>query len=137
MSLDFTENIKPWKNRSWIYTTIYSDLNSSATVMAFVNLACLIVYIRYYRIRTGNLTSATSRRTEEINQVIQDIIRINSMQIALNTRNQGGEQQNNNGNNNIGNNVQPNQEPRIEEQNLNVPEDQNQFIPRNEDNRNS
>jgi hypothetical protein len=81
LSLDFTRISENWIGKSWLYLTFFSDFNYAATFIIFFNLISLIIYFRFYRRNPEQPES--NGRSEEINQVIQDIIRLNNLQMAI------------------------------------------------------
>jgi hypothetical protein len=95
ISLDFTKIAKKWQGRSWIISVLFSDYNYTFFYILFVHFITLLVYLKYYRRRTSEIEPLRNRHNE-INQVIQDIIRLNNIQMAIGNNLQNINRVNNN-----------------------------------------
>jgi hypothetical protein len=115
ISLDLSQIIK--QGRYWYYL-IFADSDFAAWLIIFVNLSALL-YINFFRIRNNTLADITQRRSNEINQVIQDIIRLNNIQQVLN----GGF-----------NPVEENQQINVEDQQANIEHIENNPPPQDQPN---
>ena len=82
ISLDFTKIAKKWQGKSWILAMLFSDYNYTFFYIIFVHFITLLVYLKYYRRRITEIEPVRHRHSE-INQVIQDIIRLNNLQMAI------------------------------------------------------
>lgn len=82
ISLDFTKIAQKWQGRSWIISVLFSDFNHTIFYILFVHFITLIIYLKYYRRRVSEIEPLRNRHNE-INQVIQDIIRLNNIQMAI------------------------------------------------------
>jgi len=100
ISLDFSNITKKWQNENWwLNSIIFANISRSTTLIILTNIITVLIYFRFIR-RTPEV-DAPDGRTTEINQVLQDIIRLNNLQLSL-----GGNFQNlANGINNTGTNI--------------------------------
>lgn len=82
LTLDFTK-IKRSKEEKSLLTRIFLDeFNFTSLMIICANLLTMLIYVRVYRNRRI-AAEAMLRRTSEINQVVQEIIRLNSLQSAI------------------------------------------------------
>jgi hypothetical protein len=130
-SLDFTKIASKSNGKSRLYNILFSDFNYTATLILIANMITMIIYIRIFRNRRM-LSEATQRRTTEINQVIQDIIRLNNIQMAI-----GGNLANLQATNILSQNANvngQNNNAQINTNNINQPSEHNNPAPQNSTN---
>jgi len=87
----------------------FNNFNWSTTLILLFNIGTVVIYYHYSNMRLNQMGNIARRRQTEINNVIQEIIRLNNLNLAYSTnlinRNQGDENQNINLNDNIINNI--------------------------------
>jgi hypothetical protein len=104
--MDLTKFPNKWR-KSWLVLFI-QEFNQTASVIMIANVLTIAFYLFYLRNRRRQIQT----RNTEINQVVQDIIRLNNIQMALgnnlangllnqNAQNMQNDQQNNINNNNL------------------------------------
>ena len=104
--MDLTKFPNKWR-KSWLVLFI-QEFNQTASVIMIANVLTIAFYLFYLRNRRRQIQT----RNTEINQVVQDIIRLNNIQMALgnnlangllnqNAQNMHNDQQNNINNNNL------------------------------------
>lgn len=123
ISLDFTKIANSRRRFNiWFLNYCFSDLYHFYGYSLFVSVTILVVFVKLYK--RPERQPDLNRNTNEINQVIQDIIRLNNLQMAVANNLQTISQNNTSIEQNTGNNGGENNNP--------VPNDDIQII--NDDN---
>jgi hypothetical protein len=83
ISFDLTHIVK--QKKYW-FLRLFSDSDLTVWLVVVINISA-ILYLKFFRMRNNSLADLTQRRSNEINQVMRDIVRLNDLQQAMTGQN--------------------------------------------------